>query len=908
MSIQKTIFMCFTILGLLIFLSSYFLTSTTSTTLINIEGFHNSSFEQIQTIKSDLLEAVEESFAYLVSGRTEERDEFFQWENNFQIQAENYSKVSKLNTSIEEIGKGLFDFIIIQQAFMVRSARKLFTAYEGKNSVNIKDFDEYESVIDSISKLLSKQVTIEKMKVAETQNQAFQKIKHDRNKILGIGSGSLILCLVFGWIISKYVKMLNESLIENKERLELALEGNNDGIWDWNVQTGEVFFSSRWMTMLGFQLNELPGNVSTWEKLVHPDDKPWVMEVLNEHLEGKTSFYTTEHRVMTKSGEYKWILDRGKVFSKTPDGKPLRATGTHTDITERKQIEEELEIYKNSLEALVEERTREMAETIKDLQESKSKTLIIQEDLKVREGDLAQAQKIAHLGSWTWDVQNKALSWSDEIYRIFEIDKNELKPNYEKFLSMVHEEDREFVHQANRESVLGKQSYDIKHRILMPNGDSKYVQQKSKTDYDRQGYPQRIVGILHDINKLKIAEDNLLKNRAKFRLLYSQISELLEGTSSATSGEKFFHSLVYHLGTALGFDFCFVASLDKKNPEVFNTLAFFMDGEIIENTQFKLHNTPCGVLYQGAVVYYLDNLQKDFPEDTDIEKFGLKSYLGVPIFGKEGCPIAHLVVMDRKPKDYSPEVMSILSLFSQRAAAEMIRIEIKKDLQNSQERLRKLNKKIQTVREEEKLHLSREIHDELGQVITYCKLDLLWIKKEIKNPGKIIAEKLGNMVSHLDDSLERVRKISRELRPEILDVMGISEAIKWQIEKFKDQTQIDYELDIVPDKIECEHDLSIDLFRIFQETLTNISRHAQATFVKINFTKENNFYKLTVKDNGKGFDTTLEPHFQSLGLLGMTERALNWDGEVNVFSKSGTGTTVTAILPIKDEYGYSASK
>jgi PAS domain S-box-containing protein len=230
-----------------------------------------------------------------------------------------------------------------------------------------------------------------------------------------------------------------------------------------------------------------------------------------------------------------------------------------------------------------------------------------------------------------------------------------------------------------------------------------------------------------------------------------------------------------------------------------------------------------------------------------------------------------------------------------------------KELEFSREGLRDLNKKLQSVREEEKLHLAREIHDELGQVITYCKLDLLWIKKEIKNPGEKIYEKLDTVVSHLDDSLRSVRRISSDLRPEILDILGISEAIKWQIQKFKDQTNIEYELDILPEKFDCAQEMSIDLFRIFQETLTNISRHAQATSVQVTFVKEKKCFRLIVKDNGKGFDVTFLEPFRSLGILGMKERALNWGGQIDISSRPHVGTIVTVSIPITDSHDLNSS-
>lgn len=118
-----------------------------------------------------------------------------------------------------------------------------------------------------------------------------------------------------------------------------AMEGNRDGVWDWNAVTNEVFFSKRWKEMLGFDEDEISNHLSEWDKRVHPDDKDAVYADLNAHLNGEVPYYENEHRVQCKDGSYIWILDRGKVMSWTEDGKPLRVVGTHSDVTLRKEAE-----------------------------------------------------------------------------------------------------------------------------------------------------------------------------------------------------------------------------------------------------------------------------------------------------------------------------------------------------------------------------------------------------------------------------------------------------------------------------------------------------------------------------------------------------------------------------------------
>jgi diguanylate cyclase (GGDEF)-like protein/PAS domain S-box-containing protein len=129
------------------------------------------------------------------------------------------------------------------------------------------------------------------------------------------------------------------ALRESEGRLQAALYGSNDGVWDWDYSSGTVYFSDRWQEMLGYTPGEVVGHVSTWEKLVHPDDMPHVVETLQAHLEGRSEVYCTEHRCRAKDGSWKWILDRGRVVSRDAAGQPLRVVGTHSDITERKEIE-----------------------------------------------------------------------------------------------------------------------------------------------------------------------------------------------------------------------------------------------------------------------------------------------------------------------------------------------------------------------------------------------------------------------------------------------------------------------------------------------------------------------------------------------------------------------------------------
>ena len=131
-------------------------------------------------------------------------------------------------------------------------------------------------------------------------------------------------------------------LRRSEERLQLALESSGDGLWDWNIVTGEVYLSPQWWQILGYEPYELPASYQTWENLIHPEDKPWVMNILNSHLQDSSIPYAFDHRLRTKSGEWKWIANYGKIVTRDHQGKPIRMVGIHKDISSRKQVEAEL--------------------------------------------------------------------------------------------------------------------------------------------------------------------------------------------------------------------------------------------------------------------------------------------------------------------------------------------------------------------------------------------------------------------------------------------------------------------------------------------------------------------------------------------------------------------------------------
>lgn len=219
-------------------------------------------------------------------------------------------------------------------------------------------------------------------------------------------------------------------------------------------------------------------------------------------------------------------------------------------------------------------------------------------------------------------------------------------------------------------------------------------------------------------------------------------------------------------------------------------------------------------------------------------------------------------------------------------------------LRRSLDQLRALTTYLQYVREEERTRIAREVHDELGQALTGLKLDMSWLASRLQKTTPALTDKARTMTAHIDETIQTVRRIATELRPGILDSLGLVAAIEWQANEFQTRTGVPCTVTSTVADTPSEHDFTTVFFRIFQETLTNIMRHAKATRVDVLLKQENGQLVLVVQDNGRGISEDEIAGTRSLGLVGMRERAMLIGGEVSLHGRPGKGTTVTLRVPL----------
>ncbi|HEX4987086.1 MAG TPA: PAS domain S-box protein [Burkholderiales bacterium] len=227
------------------------------------------------------------------------------------------------------------------------------------------------------------------------------------------------------------------------------------------------------------------------------------------------------------------------------------------------------------------------------------------------------------------------------------------------------------------------------------------------------------------------------------------------------------------------------------------------------------------------------------------------------------------------------------------------RKQVEKALRDSREKLRRLSAHLQSARETERAAVAREIHDELGATLTAAKMDLHWFAKTAAGAQEPRPDKLAEAMKLVDSAIHTVKRIATELRPSILDHLGLWSALQWQLQEFELNFGIACRIDPVPEGIVLEGEAQTAVFRIFQEALTNVARHAQASAIQVAFETERGGIQVRIRDNGVGLppDRIMDP--EACGLQGMRERARSFGGEVKFERPEGGGTTVVVRFPVR---------
>ncbi|MCC5629299.1 sensor histidine kinase [Nostoc sphaeroides] len=333
-------------------------------------------------------------------------------------------------------------------------------------------------------------------------------------------------------------------LRESEQRWQLALRGNNDGIWDWNVKTNEMFFSVRWNQMLGYEDEEISNYLDEYLTRVHPDDLDWVTQAVQDHFAHKTPFYTTEYRVLCKDGTYKWILDRGQALWDDDDN-VVRMVGSHTDITERKQAEEELSSLLNQLESNVELRTAELTRINQSLQAEITERQRIEQALRESEQRFRAAFHQAAVGIAHVAIDGRWLLVNQRLCDIVGYTSEELQ--LLTFQDITHPDDLntdlKYIDDILADNI---QTYSMEKRYFCKDSSIVWVNLTVSLMREPSGEPKYFISVVEDISERIAAlrdrqqweqqiQASLLEKEVLLKEIYHRVKNNLQVISSLLS-------------------------------------------------------------------------------------------------------------------------------------------------------------------------------------------------------------------------------------------------------------------------------------------------------------------------------------------------------------------------------------
>ncbi|AOP35919.1 histidine kinase [Leptospira tipperaryensis] len=324
---------------------------------------------------------------------------------------------------------------------------------------------------------------------------------------------------------------------------------------------------------------------------------------------------------------------------------------------------------------------------------------------------------------------------------------------------------------------------------------------------------------------------------------------------------------------------------------------------LVETLELEL---PLKVLKERKTIWFEDFLENFGYNSKELAyRAVINSALAVPIWNGEN--IVGVMEFFINSENSDPSLIAVLSHVASQIGRAFERKNAEANLRKSQEQLRALSARLQEVREEERILIAREIHDELGQILTVLKIEITLYKRNIVSPdssdNKIIKD-LDSMIHLVDTAIESTQRIATELRPLLLEELGLFEGIEWYGEEFQKRTGIVCTVTKTVLKSSLSKEIAIALFRIFQETLTNVARHSKATSVSVFIEEDDSFVALTISDNGIGIKEKELLDSKSLGIIGIRERAIVLGGTVEISGAQEKGTSVVVRIPIlKSSFG-----
>lgn len=479
----------------------------------------------------------------------------------------------------------------------------------------------------------------------------------------------------------------------------------------------------------------------------------------------------------------------------------------------------------------------------------------VEQSLRQSESRLSEAQRIAHLGNWEWNIASGELWWSDEVYNIFDLSPERFEGTYKAFLSYINPDDRMFVEESVKEALYEKKEYNIDYRIVRPDSSERNVHVQAEVVFDENWNPVKMVGTLQDITERIKAEEAARQSEEKF-LLMAQASEDVFWISTPGIKKMIYISPAYE------------KLWGRTRRNLYQRAKSYLDAIHPEDKEKVLKELKNNTDGKWEFIYRI------IRPDGSVRWVHDKGY---PILNEVG--------------------RLYLTAGTFRDITELKQAEI--EIIEHQKELKSLTAELQLAEERERRHIAQDLHDTIGQILSFSSRELKTLRKTAPVETARSLEEISNQ---LDEAVKQARTLSFDLSPNILYDLGFEVAVEDLIEKFSEERNINCTFENCRASKPLADHVSIFLYRSIRELLINVAKHAEADIVIVTLTRHGNDLHISVEDDGVGLDVSemLDGSRRPIGfgIFSIRERLDHIGGRFEIESGERKGTKVTLIAPL----------
>jgi len=638
----------------------------------------------------------------------------------------------------------------------------------------------------------------------------------------------------------------DDSATRVERQLAMAQQITHVGSWEWDASTNSVFWSDELYRIYGLEPRSCEITFESFLARVHPEDREDVRRRVSEALQQGGRFAYDE-RIVRPDGSVRRLATVGEA-DRDDGGRVVGLIGTCRDVTEAWERDEMLQLYADIF------RFAQIALSVWHVHDPDDPTSVRLVAFNAAAERAARRELAGGVGSSFRALFPYAAGGTFET----------------ALLDVARDgRVREAIVQASRDPLHPNRALALK-TFPLPGG--------------------RVGMAIDDIT----AETKARRLRdAELRLLEMIVS----GADLAAILSALVLAVEEHAAPAVGS----VLLLDERGERLRHVAAPSLPAEYlraVDGSRIGPAAGSCGTAAFLARPVFVEDVQTDrlWTEYRDAAMAcGLRACSSTPIVATDGRVLGTFALYYGKPRLPSVEDRELIERATHLAGIAIERRQL-------EEQLRALSARVESIREDERTSIAREIHDDLGQTLTALKMDVVWMHRRIAGDDRLPTErllaKLGEMSAMIDGIIGRVRRLSAELRPGVLDDLGLLAAIEWQAQEFQERTDTACVVESNLGDVRLDRDLSTAAFRIFQEALTNVARHARARRVSVRLERRGVELRLDVRDDGAGITREAVRNPTSLGLLGIRERARRLGGTVTIGPALPSGTLVSLALPL----------